>query len=385
MLSFEGILWLEKWDICLTSFLNANYTICAFSSPNRFNFLLAAMLKTLLVNFFLVLAAFLIAGGVGEVYFRFFDPQPITPRYVESTPYGIRKNIGDVRGEMVTPEYRHNFSTNSQGFRGTTEYNISKPAGIFRVLVLGDSVTLGHGVEDGGTFSAVLGRSLSRTRPTEVINMGVSGFGTAEELIQLREVGLQYQPDVVVVAYFQNDPYNNMVAKLFSVSNGKLVQLKQTFEPSIFIRDNLYAIPGYNYLCQHSHIVNFLRGRASGFFLNRLAQQNQISTQTSRIITPVEAELTGLLLNEVESELERKQIPLIVLNVPLVMNGEIISNLPLDRVAFKEPQSFLLDLGKTIYLRYPLAQMAYEKDVHPTPLAHGLIGEELAKFIQAKV
>lgn len=343
------------------------------------------MLKGLFLNTLLITASLLLCAGVGEIYFRIVDPQSIIPRYVESSSYGIRKNIGNVRGEMIVPEYRHHFRTNSQGFRGTKEYSVLKPAGLFRVLALGDSVTLGHGVEDEETFSAVLEQTLSQFRPTEVINMGVSGFGTAEELIQLREVGLRYEPDLVVLAYFVNDPYNNMVAKLFSVNEGKLTHVQEAFVPAIFIRDRLYSIPGYSFLCQHSHLVNFVRNRFSGFFIDRLAQQNQISSQTSRTITPSEAELTGLLLNEVRSELQSRHIPLIVLNVPLVKDGELISNLPIDRMTYGPPYSFVADVGKEIYPLYPLAQLAYEKDAHPKPLAHRLIGEELARFIQAKI
>jgi hypothetical protein len=88
---------------------------------------------------------------------------------------------------MISPgKWKHSFNTNSQGFRGTKEYSLKKPDNKYRIIVLGDSVTIGHGVEDDETYSAVLERELSKIKPTEVINMAVSGFGNAEELIQLR-------------------------------------------------------------------------------------------------------------------------------------------------------------------------------------------------------
>src|SRR5262245_27985866 len=106
---------------------------------NRGEWLMASLLTCVSLLF-----SFLIA----EAYFRVLDPQPIIPRYVETSDYGIRKNIANVHGEIVVREYRHGFTTNSQGFRGTKEYAIAKPPGVYRVIVLGDSVTVGHGVED---------------------------------------------------------------------------------------------------------------------------------------------------------------------------------------------------------------------------------------------
>ncbi len=161
--------------------------------------------RIVVFNIFLIIITCIIVLTIGEIYFRLFKPQSIVPRYVETSSYGIRKNIGNVRGKMITSEYKHKFNTNSQGFRGKREYSLEKPPNTNRIVVLGDSVTLGHGVEDEETFSAVLEKRLSQIKPTEVINMGVSGFGTAEELIQLRNVGLKYNPDLAILAYFPND------------------------------------------------------------------------------------------------------------------------------------------------------------------------------------
>lgn len=342
-------------------------------------------MKNFFLNVLLLSMSVLVAVGVGELYFRLFDPQSIIPRYVETSPYGIRKNIANVRGMMLVPEYRHGFSTNSQGFRGTTEYSVPKPTGVYRILVLGDSVTLGHGVEDEATFSSHIERQLSAHRRTEVINMGVSGFGTAEELIQLRNIGWQYDPDLVILTYFPNDPYNNVVSQLFSVTDGKLIQKKETFVPAIYIRDRLYAIPGYSFLCQNSHLVNFIRNRASGFFIGQLAQQNSISSQTSQVLSQPEEELTMLLMDEMMREVEQHRVPLLILNIPVVSKGNIISNFPGKRIREHASNVHIMDVNDTIYSRHGLSELSYEKDSHPRPFAHELIGKEVADFIQSKV
>lgn len=340
--------------------------------------------RTFLMNVMLLICSVAIALLITEAYFQWFNPQPIIPRYVETSPYGIRKNIGNVHGTMIVPEYRHAFNTNSQGFRGVKEYSVQKPPGVYRVIVLGDSVALGHGVEDSETFAAVLEGQLSQFRPTEVINMGVSGFGTAEELIQLQHVGWAYQPDLVVLTYFQNDPYNNVVSNLFTVHNNTLIQSEKSFVPAIFIRDRLYSIPGYSWLCQHSHLVNFVRNRFSAFFTQKLAQDNQIGIETTDLLAPGEAQLTRSLLNAFIDETRGHRVPLVIVNVPLVADGKIISNFPAEGLQIDREWMMVVDMKNEVYETHPVADLSYEKDAHPKPYGHRLIGERLAEVIQNK-
>jgi lysophospholipase L1-like esterase len=82
-----------------------------------------------------------------------------------------------------------------------------KAAGEWRVVVLGDSVAFGVGVEQQKTFSPVLQRLLADElhRPVRVINSGVGSYNTVMELAWLREYGLALQPDLVLLVYVSND------------------------------------------------------------------------------------------------------------------------------------------------------------------------------------
>ncbi|MBV8771130.1 MAG: SGNH/GDSL hydrolase family protein [Deltaproteobacteria bacterium] len=105
---------------------------------------------------------------------------------------------------------------NRDGFRGP-DYPKAKPAGVFRVAVLGDSYVEAIQVPEDETFTAVIGRALGECRflkgkRVESINFGVDGYGTAQELVTLRRKVWQYSPDVVVLAIFLgNDLRNNSV------------------------------------------------------------------------------------------------------------------------------------------------------------------------------
>ncbi len=108
---------------------------------------------------------------------------------------------------------------NSQGLRDR-EYAYAKPAGTGRILVLGDSFTWGYGVSDADIFTEVLERRLaSHDRAWQVLNTGVSGWGTDQQFLFFREEGARYQPDVVVLAcYLLNDPREVGVSDVYGLS-----------------------------------------------------------------------------------------------------------------------------------------------------------------------
>lgn len=96
--------------------------------------------------------------------------------------------------------------SNSLGFRDR-EHAVAKPPGVFRVLVLGDSVAAGQGVADfENTYPAVLERELRRLGvEAEVLSFAVTGYNTQQEVETLADKGLAYRPDLVLVAYCLND------------------------------------------------------------------------------------------------------------------------------------------------------------------------------------
>ncbi|MEM1084358.1 MAG: GDSL-type esterase/lipase family protein [Verrucomicrobiota bacterium] len=322
----------------------------------------------------------LVALLIGELLVRLLLPQNIVPRYVESADWGIRKNIGGVSGRLVTDEFDHEFTTNSRGFRGQDEYEIPKPDKVYRVIVLGDSVALGHGVGDDETFSEVLERKLSERFPCEVINMGVSGFGTAEQLIQLEEVALEFDPDLVVLGYFTNDPYNNVVCKLYTLEDGELKKNEEAFVPAIATRDRLYKIPGYTFLSQHSHLVNLLRGKASAYFTRKLGEEAGVADTSGRNVPDEAVSLTKALLEKLSEVCRENELPLVILDIPLFRGGERTNNLPLDP-ASPPAGSRIVSVADEVYGDHPVEELTFPTDCHPTPTGHRLMGDWLADLI----
>lgn len=92
---------------------------------------------------------------------------------------------------------------NSQGFRGPEP---SSNPSMNRIIVLGDSIAFGNFLPFEDTVSTQLQQRLSSEgRDTEVLNFGVGGYDTLQEISLLEIRGLKYHPDLVVVAYCLND------------------------------------------------------------------------------------------------------------------------------------------------------------------------------------
>lgn len=132
--------------------------------------------------------------------------QEWTGKYATYHPTRGWAVIPDVKN--MTPFGKGKFvNTNSNGLRGTTEYPYARTPGKQRVLVLGDSFTFGTDVSDDETYSHDLESALPNT---EVLNLGVQGYGQDQMLLYLKEEGAKYHPDVVILGYLNMDTYRNL-------------------------------------------------------------------------------------------------------------------------------------------------------------------------------
>ena len=105
-------------------------------------------------------------------------------------------------------------SINSAGQRDR-EHTRAKPANTFRIAVIGDSFAEALQVPLEETFWHLLEGKLAACpalagKQIEVLNFGVSNYGTAQELLTLRARAFDYAPDLVVLAFTPaNDVRNN--------------------------------------------------------------------------------------------------------------------------------------------------------------------------------
>jgi len=159
--------------------------------------------RELLYGTLVAVIAVMVTGGVLELGLRIFG--------YGGAPVSIIQNMRIVDDPILDwrfiPKSRFQqgkiiYEYNSMGFRGE-DHHIQKPSGVTRIVVIGDSVTEGYGVDWRDAFASSAQASLGPRY--EVISLGMGGLNAPQEVHILGEVGLQYAPDYVIVNFVLND------------------------------------------------------------------------------------------------------------------------------------------------------------------------------------
>jgi lysophospholipase L1-like esterase len=178
---------------------------------------LSIYLIIMLLRIFLIIFGSVLALAGSEVIVRLLDIAPEVAmlhkgrfRLSRNPMIGYEPIPGlDYHGEELS-YYDYLGQTNSLGFRDY-EHPLKKPPGNYRIVVLGDSIAAGLRIEKyQDTFPAILERELrAQGMQAEVINLGVSGYNTRQEIETLKERGLQFKPDLVILQYCLNDRWRD--------------------------------------------------------------------------------------------------------------------------------------------------------------------------------
>jgi lysophospholipase L1-like esterase len=130
---------------------------------------------------------------------------------------------------------------------------IAKPAGTYRVAVLGDSLVEGLQSPIEKTFGYRVGQDLSEKlhRPIEVLNFGNSGYSTAQEYLQLKKVW-KYSPDLVVLGYSNRDIYENWSPPDETITN---------------VRPYALHLPGSHLIVDNSSVTGWMRSPRAKFLM----------------------------------------------------------------------------------------------------------------------
>lgn len=183
-------------------------------------------LRAGLANVAVAAAGLVAALCLGELLVRVIPPlarkasvrQAALRPQVQVHPRGLYRMDGDTTWTL-TPGFSGRFvrsyfdilvEANRKGLRDR-DFPAGK-AGAFRILGLGDSFAFGWGVPLEATFFKRLEGLLNGSRPGvvhEVINAGIPGFGTYEALHLMTSVGPDYQPDLVLLAFYEGNDYLN--------------------------------------------------------------------------------------------------------------------------------------------------------------------------------
>ena len=100
---------------------------------------------------------------------------------------------------------------NSHGFRDY-DRSYQKDPNTFRIMVLGDSYVQAIQVALSDSFPALLEQRLNENSTSmkfEVLALGMNGFGTAEEYMRYLDFGVDYSPDMVILAFLTGNDFSD--------------------------------------------------------------------------------------------------------------------------------------------------------------------------------
>ena len=164
--------------------------------------------KIIFISFFILLIFLLI-----EIILRFLNVEyPIFQKHDPIRGFSLLENSSG----NWNREGNGHVSINSKGLRDI-EHDIKKPTNTIRIVILGDSMAEARSVNLNDTFWRKLNSNLSKCinfhkgKEIEVINFGVSEYGTTQQYLTLKNNVWEYNPDLIILAFYSgNDVSDNL-------------------------------------------------------------------------------------------------------------------------------------------------------------------------------
>lgn len=349
-----------------------------------------------------LLRAALAVGGIAvtfgflEVAVRLVAPQTMGPAIFEPGPGGIWSLKANFDARLFGPEYDIRIRLNSKGLRDV-ERSYAKPAGVFRILVVGDSMTMGAGVNLEETYVKRVDQVLNSVNDAiryDLINAGVQNWGTGEQLIFLKDEWILYEPDVVLLAFQNTDVTDNVRHRFWELRAGNLMRLSGR-QSERLMASFVSHIWGYKWAITHSHAATFIRNTLFQLLYTRAYSKNQ-----NELINAASAEVKGVdypwqlterLLAEMHRLVVEREIPFMVIYIP--NRVEVEEHRRNHNPSYTE--KFLLEFVKKRSVPFmtlvpvlaaagEIRDLYYPRDGHWTARGHQVASEEIVKFLQAQ-
>jgi len=263
-------------------------------------------------------------------------------------------------------------------FRFRSPYErTAKPPNAFRIVVLGDSFTWGDKVartEDLWTsrLESLLDREVTG-RDVEVVNLGMKGFTTANEVELMERLGWQFDPDLVLIQFYANDAYPSRPN--FGRADSDVIWPTYRIVPSR-LRDGAAG---------RSELLIFLEGRLNRILVN--ADHASLYRDDYEGWVQVQG-----ALRELGHQARDRGVPAALIMNPHFVRGRwTVDTHPYsavyDKVAVVARQAGL----RVLDLRLAFASQgqpgehwwATPYDAHPNEEAHAVIARATAEFLRA--
>lgn len=380
------------------------------------------IIKIIATRMALLISGIALTLRLMEFAIRTFYPQPIDYYNFAllQAEGGAQMVLGaDISASRERPKgygpYVPNLSTtfagikvniNSRGWRDA-DHPLARPDGITRIMVLGDSVAFGYGVQLEEMFSRVLERELNQEGPGryEVITLGGAAGNTYFQKRAVRDNLSIYKPDLVILAFNLNDIVPPEAFKgtdgpsnRWSISRSVL-RLRRALDGTLRNRSHMYFL-------FRERMKGVLRqfGIASPAMVPMAAFDMESNYAASAWRD------TSSALLDIAHQLEKEKVKFLVAILPVDIQlslevadlyrreyGFVFS----DSLVNGKPQEIIMNFAKEhgiacVDLLPAFRENAEEKKFfrihggsvdwnHPNALGHKIIGEELEKTVRPRI
>ncbi len=149
------------------------------------------------------------ASGNGKVPVPLLHPEAAavkaSRRGVLTLPEAWKQRPAEVPGSVHSYYWHEALHVHDQHrFRRTTPFP-PRVEGVYRIMVVGDSITYGEGVDARWIYPTLIEEQLAKDYRVEVLNLGASGRQSEDILLIVRKFLPELEPDLVVYGACHND------------------------------------------------------------------------------------------------------------------------------------------------------------------------------------
>jgi len=342
--------------------------------------------RGILINLSLIILSTLFALFLSEIALRLmgFNPLYVSPERDRFWKYDSLLGWAhqpQQEGIFETPQFRTVVRINEEGLRDR-EHSYKRQNDIERVLVLGDSFAWGYGVEESERFSQQLEEALD----VEVINAGVSGYSTDQELLWYENEGIKYETDLVILVIAGNDVGDNdrqLVSTIY-------------YKPKYVIEKGQLVLTGYPVpktspqgrliysLSQRSALAYFLVQRyfdLLALYGKAKVDSDHANSSVSDINTEGEPfKLTIALIDEIRNTAESRKAKFMIVSTDRWWNSPSRETYK-DFIDTLQTDGFLV-LDVESMPGFDPVEMLISDDGHWSRAGHEFVAEEIKEFIE---
>jgi lysophospholipase L1-like esterase len=330
----------------------------------------------LLVSIAFILSVF--EGGVRLVGSSYaFRPQNLF--FIKDDPELGWKNKKDTEGiHRLTPDKQVAIKINGKGLRGR-EFPYEKPEGVKRIIVLGDSVAFGHGLEEQDSLPSVLQQRLPEGY--EVINAGVTGYGTDQEYLFYEKELSKYQFDLLIVVLSSGDISDNSCSvrnssnkPYFRLEGGELKLFNVPVPENVPVEEAFFRDkPVRRFLFKNSALFRFVFYR-----LTDLDRLHEMAVEEMELQEGLE--VSEAIVRAFKEDCNDRGCSLLFLFLP---NEDVLGNLPHAHAGMltflKRAGVPYMDLWEPFSSRAEEGIYQDDDPIHPNRKGNEIIVEEILK------